>query len=264
MPQTRRPTEHTRRSPPTATGETTLNTPEDPPTKTADAAASPPRRRRSGGWQAAKSASRRVLILDAALECFVTLGYARTTSERIAERAGVSRGAMVHHFPTKQGLVQAAIEHLCAKRIESFRAGISAIGDARDRAERGLDAYWAHLNGPQFAAFQELVVAARTNPELDEVLRPATARFEREWYRAACEIFPEWQKDRRLFDLAMDLTQFLLEGMALNPLTEQSEARVERVLRYHKDRLREILLSADTRNDGLSAVERFRQRGDTR
>ena len=251
----------------TLTGSTTLDTPEDTPDdRPAGSDAAPPggtRRRRSGGWQAAKSASRRQAILDAALDCFVTLGYARTTSERIAERAGVSRGAMVHHFPTKQGLIQAAIEYLCARRIESFRAGISTIGDARDRAERGLDAYWAHLNSPQFAAFQELVVAARTNPELDEVLRPATARFEQEWYRTACEIFPEWKKDRRLFDLAMDLTQFLLEGMALNPLTDQAEARVQRVLRYHKDRLREILLSADDGRDALSAVERFRRRSES-
>jgi AcrR family transcriptional regulator len=215
--------------------------------------------RRRGGWQAAKTESRRQLILDAALDCFVTLGYARTTSDRIAQRAGVSRGAMVHHFPTKQGLIQAAIDHLCARRIESFRAAISAIGTAEDRAERGLDAYWSHLTGPLFAAFQELVVAARTDPDLAAVLRPATARFDEAWYRTACEIFPEWQADRRLFDLAMDLTQFLLEGMALNPLTHHAEERVQRVLRYHKDRLREILAAA-AGTATPSAIDRFRER----
>jgi len=221
------------------------------------AAADPPRRR---SWQAAKSASRREAILEAALRCFVTVGYARTTSDRIAREAGLSRGAMVHHFPTKLGLIQAAIEHLCEKRIGQFRHSITAQETRENNAARGLEAYWTHLNSPLFAAFQELVVAARTDPELDRVLRPATARFEREWYRTACEIFPEWQRDRRLFDLAMDLTQFLLEGMAVNPLTATDDARVRRVLDYHCERLQEILAAA-TGDAAGSALEKCRQGG---
>ena len=69
----------------------------------------PPKRTRDdNGWQAQKSAMTREGILDAAVSCFVDIGYATTTTAKIAEVAGVSRGAMLHHFASKAELVQAA------------------------------------------------------------------------------------------------------------------------------------------------------------
>src|SRR5918995_1287127 len=78
-------------------------------------------------WQAQKSASTRNQIIDAAIECFVKLGYARTTTTVIAERAGLSRGAMLHHFPSKIDIVRAAVEALHAKRLKAFRRAIDKL-----------------------------------------------------------------------------------------------------------------------------------------
>ena len=50
------------------------------------------------GWQAQKSASTRTQIIEAAIKCFIECGYSRTTTTLIAEKAGLSRGAMLHHF----------------------------------------------------------------------------------------------------------------------------------------------------------------------
>jgi len=66
--------------------------------------------------QAERTASTRARLLDATLECLCDLGYARTTTPEIARRAGLSRGAQLHHFPTKAELVTGAIEHLFARR----------------------------------------------------------------------------------------------------------------------------------------------------
>ena len=63
-------------------------------------------------WQKTKSELTRTSILDAAVECFYELGYANTTTENIAQSAGVSRGAMLHPFPTRFVLIKAAVEHL--------------------------------------------------------------------------------------------------------------------------------------------------------
>src|SRR3954469_23741665 len=85
---------------------------------------SPGRPRRS---QAERSAATREALLDATLECLVQDGYANTTTARVAERAGVSRGAHLHHFQTRQALVAAAIEHLAQRRTRELLAAAADL-----------------------------------------------------------------------------------------------------------------------------------------
>ncbi|MGI5165922.1 TetR/AcrR family transcriptional regulator [Spirillospora sp. CA-253888] len=126
--------------------------------------------------QEERTAATRRALLDATVECLVEHGYHGTTTTRVVERAGVSRGAQVHHFPTKNDLVLAAVEHLARKRADRFvrrdldrlRASADPIGDA-------LDILWESHQGPLFEASMELWVAARTDPEL----REHVARLER-------------------------------------------------------------------------------------
>src|SRR3954447_12839818 len=68
--------------------------------------------------QAQRSAATVDALLDATIECLVEDGYANTTTSRVAERAGVSRGAHLHHFQTRSALVAAAVERLSALRAE--------------------------------------------------------------------------------------------------------------------------------------------------
>jgi AcrR family transcriptional regulator len=66
-------------------------------------------------WQAQKSAMTRDRILDAAISCFINLGYTNVTTAKVASSAGVSRGAMLHHFPSKTELIQARQEYSSIK-----------------------------------------------------------------------------------------------------------------------------------------------------
>ena len=68
-------------------------------------------------WQAQKSAMTRDRILDATINCFINLGYTNVTTAKVASTAGVSRGAMLHHFPSKTELIQAAVEYLHGKLL---------------------------------------------------------------------------------------------------------------------------------------------------
>ncbi len=61
-------------------------------------------------------------ILDAAINCFVELGYTNVTTAKVASSAGVSRGAMLHHFPSKTELIQAAVEYLHDKLLQDYTA----------------------------------------------------------------------------------------------------------------------------------------------
>jgi AcrR family transcriptional regulator len=209
------------------------------------------------GKQAAKSAATRQAAIEGAVECFLRKGYARSSTIEIAKVAKVSRGAMIYHFPTKRRLLEATVEYIIAERIRAFTRDIQRLSSAEDRAaQKGIDIYWRHLHTRLFTAFHELTVASRTDPELARVMKAATARFDREWNRAIREIFPEWADKGPLFDLAMDLTQFLLEGMALNKLSHDAQQRRERIREYLKLRLIEIFNAGDA-PDRDRAVQQF-------
>jgi AcrR family transcriptional regulator len=122
-----------------------------------------PRRR----TQAERRAETRAALLDATVECLVTYGYAKTTTGRIAELAGVSRGAQIPYFRNRAELVGAAVAHLAERRIQAVH---ERFAGNRITLEEGLDALWDECQGPIFDAALELWVASRTDPELRENL----------------------------------------------------------------------------------------------
>lgn len=194
------------------------------------------------GRQAQKSASTRKLIVEAALECLIKHGYSQTTTPKIAEVAGLSRGAMMHHFSNRLTVIQAAIEYLHSKRLRAFRRAVSSLPEDKPHLHDALVAYWRQVTHPLFVAFHELSVASRTDAELEKILRPAKDAFYREWYRLAVDLFPEWQSDKKSFDLALSLVQTTLEGMALSRLSSTvDEAAEARLIAYLEECLRALM-----------------------
>ena len=108
----------------------------------------------------------RVRLLDATIDCLVEYGYAGTTTTRVADRAGVTRGAQVHHFPTKADLVTSAVRHLAQKRTEVAMAELDRLRASSDPVGDALQLMWEMHQGPVFSATVELWVASRTDPEL--------------------------------------------------------------------------------------------------
>jgi AcrR family transcriptional regulator len=198
----------------------------------------------SVGWQAQKSASTRTQIIESAIKCFVEYGYSRTTTPLIAQKAGLSRGAMLHHFPSKLAVVNAAVEYLHAKRLRAFRKAVARqaeSGGGGDHVHQAVEAYWQHVRHPMFVAFFELAVAARTDKELADILKPAQEGFEREWYQAAVELFPEWKgSSGEKFELGFDLSRYVMEGMAISFLTHKETERDKRLLAYLEEKLKEL------------------------
>ncbi len=194
------------------------------------------------GRQAQKSASTRKLIVEAALQCLIKYGYSQTTTPRIAVEAGLSRGAMMHHFSNRLTVIQAAIEHLHAKRLRAFKRAVSTLPEDQPHLHDALEAYWRHVSHPLFVAFHELAVAARTDRDLERILRPAQAAFYRAWYDLAVDLFPEWQSDRESFDLALNLVQVTLEGMAVSRLSATPDPKAEaQLFKYLEERLRDLM-----------------------
>ncbi len=198
-------------------------------------------------WQKTKSENTRHTILDAAIRCFYEYGYNNTTTEKIANDAGVSRGAMLHHFPSRADLIKAAVRHLNEKRLEMFsrEEGIVQSDAAHSRIEEGIDTYWAQLNTPYFVVFHELQVAARTDPELNAVLVPEIEAFDRTWLHATREIFPDLAQSQE-FLRANALTLFLLEGLAANQHTRRPTRIAEELLAWLKAELRRLFTDVES------------------
>jgi AcrR family transcriptional regulator len=194
-------------------------------------------------WQAQKSAMTRDRILDAAINCFVELGYTNVTTAKVASSAGVSRGAMLHHFPSKTELIQAAVEYLHDKLLKDYTDRVASIPAAlkgKKRRRAGVDAYWDHLTGDLFTVYHELCVASRTDPELQSILENSQLLFEEHVRESNTDMFEEWKDRGDRFLLAMDVTKFMMEGMAAGQLMTNRDARVKRLLGYLADRLEEI------------------------
>jgi AcrR family transcriptional regulator len=192
------------------------------------------------GWQAQKSASTRLQIVESALRCVVDLGYSCTTTTMIAEKAGLSRGAMLHHFPSKIDIVRATVKHLHSTRLKAFRKAIDKVPRDERRVRRALEAYLEHVKHPMYVAFLELWIASRTDPELQAILKPAQEAFEREWYKTAVDLFPEWAASGANVDVALDLVHYVMDGLAVSRLTHEIGDHERRMVSYLDDRLREL------------------------
>ncbi len=147
-----------------------------------------PRVRRT---QEERSAAMRARLLDATVAVLFEKGYARTTTTQIARRARVSRGAQLHHFPTKAELVINAFRHLFAERIREFRGAFAALPAGADRIAAAVDLLWTVLHGPTFYAWLELIMAARTDARLRRAVQPLARQFNdsvRETFR---HLFPD-------------------------------------------------------------------------
>jgi AcrR family transcriptional regulator len=184
-------------------------------------ALSPQRVRRT---QAERRAATRTALLDATIECLVEEGYARTTTRGIAERAGVTPGALQHHFPSKAELLSEAIRHVWAKFAQEFLAhGTPSAPSVLVRSEQLIDRMWEVHKGPLFQASTELFVAART----DEQLRSTLAEAQRDmanWNAIGARVlFPELA-DRAGLAQLIATGQAAIRGLALIAFLNEHEA----------------------------------------
>lgn len=141
--------------------------------------------------QAERSSATREALLDATIASLVEDGYANTTTSRVAERAGVSRGAHLHHFQTRQALVAAAIEQLARRRSEEQLAAVDSLPTGRERVAAGLDLIWSAYANPLFQAAIDLWTSARTDPELRDHLAGVERELDRQTLELARRLFPD-------------------------------------------------------------------------
>ncbi|GLX18883.1 MULTISPECIES: TetR/AcrR family transcriptional regulator [Streptomyces] len=135
----------------------------------------------------ARSRVTRRHLLEAAVSCLAEHGWAGSTVAVVAERAGVSRGAAQHHFPTRESLFTAAVEYVAEERSTALRELFQTTPAPRPRAavvEALVDLY----TGALFRAALQLWVAASNEEQLRPQVIELEARVGRETHRIAVEL----------------------------------------------------------------------------
>ena len=161
-----------------------------------------------------RSQEMRKRLIDATLQCLEQDGYAGTTISRIIEVAGVSRGAPVHHFPSKNALIAAAAEQLIKRVYAQLGEAVNHLEQSEDRLTDLILVSWHRVfERPENKAMMELLLASSRDEELATIMRRlwsagfATVGVAAEHYlqaRTPNDDVRKW----------VILTQWLLRGMA--------------------------------------------------
>jgi AcrR family transcriptional regulator len=186
--------------------------------------------------QEERTRAMRARLLDATVDCLVERGFSGTSTTLVSERAGVSRGAQLHHFPTKNDLVVAAVEHLTDVRGAELAAAAQKLPTGARRTRAVLRMLGDHFTSPVFSAALELWVAARTDESLRAVVAPLEQRVGRETHRLTVELLGVDESRAGVREL-VQATLDLVRGLGLADTVSDDARRRARILDRWADTL---------------------------
>jgi AcrR family transcriptional regulator len=171
----------------------------------------------SAKWQQRKSGETRIRILEAAIECLVEKGFSGLSINEVSQRAGISRGAMHHHFPSRLELAGELIEYTFYQRMHHYLGDyFKAVAKKSDFVAIATDLHWKSVQTREYAAYLELAIAARTNDELNAYFLPAARRFDKVWTDEMIRAFPQWETHWDVFQEANDFVMAAQMGLLLH------------------------------------------------
>lgn len=180
--------------------------------------------------QAERSATTRSAVLRATIDCLVELGYAGTTTAEVQTRAGVSRGALTHHFPSKSTLVLGAMDALYEEFSEDVRTAADLLPSGKARLRPAIALIWERFDGPLFIAAMELWVAGRTDAELRAALIPYERRLGLELRRLCADILGPELSAHPQADTAFRILLTSMRGQAMTYVLEPDAPRDDKFL----------------------------------
>lgn len=169
----------------------------------------------------------RLRLLEATIDSLAEQGWSATTVGVVAERAGVSRGATQHHFPTREDLITGALEYMFDIRMDDARREAQDIPPGPGRTKLVVERLVEYYTGPMFKAALQVWTAASADPELRDRIVPLEERFGRRAHKMAVENLGVDDDDpvtHRLVQATLDLARGL--GLA-DVLTDDARRRVE-------------------------------------
>ena len=196
-----------------------------------------PAKPKTESWQAEKSQMTRASILEATVQCLVQIGYAQTTTEKIASQAGLSRGAMTHHFKSRALVFNAAARYIIEKRAEEYERLIGGISVApgtlptEKHMRETLTVCHQYYASPTFVALHELLRGARTDKALKRAMTALEKSLDQKISDAMLKRFPYLSAVEDTRELLMDLIMSSMQGVAVDMAPHLKKGRrLERLL----------------------------------
>ncbi|TKW78694.1 MAG: TetR/AcrR family transcriptional regulator [Bradyrhizobium icense] len=179
-------------------------------------------------------------LLDAAVGCLIELGVAGTTTLAVQLKAGTSRGALLHHFPTHADLLAASVAELVKRNEQAVAASRTAGTQPNDKLRAAIGALAFAGRQPAYLAELEMWAMARTDAPLKQALSAAERTARREIDRVYAELFGRWA-DSEAYPVAAALTQNFLRGLAISENLRSSPSRREALISAWTDAMRTML-----------------------
>ena len=179
--------------------------------------------------QAERTDAMRARLMEATLKVIAEDGWAQASTQKICKRAGVSRGAQTHHFPTKNSLLLAAVREIITRYQSDMDAALDGASVDRLTLSRLFDFLWdACFDGDLLTCWLDAMNAARTDPLLREEVRDTdskslTAIGHLGLSTVRLEANPPSWSDRA--DEVIELTVYLLRGFVLQDGVHQNAAK---------------------------------------
>ncbi|MEU0501396.1 TetR/AcrR family transcriptional regulator [Nocardia sp. NPDC005998] len=179
-----------------------------------------------------RSRATRQRLLEATIDCLAEMGWAAATVAVVAERAGVSRGAAQHHFPTREDLITAALEYMFDSRtqhaVDEGRVVI-AMDEGIGRTEAVVAGLVESYTSPLFKAALQVWTHAAADPALRERIVPLEAKFGRISHRRAVEALGVDDSDPVAHHL-VQATLDLARGLGLADVLTDDSARRKQII----------------------------------
>lgn len=173
--------------------------------------------------------STRDRILDAAVNILVEQGSARTTTLEVQRKAGVSRGALLHHFPTHASLLSATVEGLVRRNEQSVLESLERLEGLSDAVEKAIRVLAIATVQPAYLAELELWAVSRTDPELRATLLEAERNARKESERVVKKLF-DASSDNPAQASVVAMTMEFLRGLALSGVLRSSPVRRQQLI----------------------------------
>ncbi len=121
---------------------------------------------------------KREQILRGATRVFLEHGYARTSMDRVAAQAGVSKQTIYSHFQDKNGLFSALFERITIQRLRADLNAVPLEGEPRQALRQLADAFLKKMDDPEYLALIRLVIGESGRfPELAQLFTQTVIQF---------------------------------------------------------------------------------------
>ncbi|MDQ2836976.1 MAG: TetR/AcrR family transcriptional regulator [Actinomycetota bacterium] len=183
------------------------------------------------GPQQDRSRLTRRRLLEATVSSLAQVGWTATSVSMVAARAGVSRGAAQHHFPTRESLFEAVIDHITSERLAELTRAADGLPVGRGRTEAVLNMIVSLYTGPLFRAALQVWTAASSEDALRARLVPLEADVGRRAHRVAVELLGADESVPGMRE-TVQATLDLARGLGLADVLHDDSRRRRRVIRH--------------------------------